>query len=84
MSRRKRQNRSDDLSAHHIRPSSRGGGGRNNLVLLPVQWHANWHKLFVNMTVDEVHTFIDQIMRPDIEWTYKDIDQLRQRIMRDR
>lgn len=81
MSRRSRQNRVDGLNVHHIRPSSRGGSGRNNLVLLPVEWHASWHKLFVNMTVDEVHFFIETIMQPDTSWTYKDIDLLRRRIM---
>lgn len=77
----RRDRRSDGLNAHHVRPSSRGGGGRRNLVLLPVQWHADWHKLFCNMTIEETHIFIDELMQPDTEWTYKDIDQLRRRIM---
>ena len=41
-----------------------------------------WHKLFVNMTIEEVHSFIDELMRADMTWTYKDIDQLRRFIMR--
>lgn len=81
MSRQKRDRRGEGLNVHHIRPSSRGGGGRRNLVLLPTEFHANWHKLFVNMTVDEIHTFINAIMQPDTEWTYKSLDQLRRRIM---
>lgn len=82
MSRRRRQkHHAEGMNPHHIRPSSRGGGGRNNLVWLPVEWHATWHKLFVNMTIEEVHSFIDNLMRADTSWTYKDIDQLRRRIM---
>ncbi len=82
MSRRRRQKRHmEGLNVHHVRPSSRGGGGYRNLVLLPVEFHANWHKLFVNLTVAETHEFIDALMRPDTSWTYHDIDQLRQRIM---
>lgn len=84
MSRKSRQNRADGLNSHHIYPSSRGGGGRHNLVLLPMEWHACWHKLFVNMTVDEVHIFIEEVMTPNTEWTYKALDQLRRRIMRER
>lgn len=49
-----------------------------------MEWHACWHKLFVNMTVDEVHIFIEEVMTPNTEWTYKALDQLRRRIMRDR
>lgn len=71
------------MSAHHIRPSSRGGGGRNNLVLLPTEFHATWHKLFVNMTVAEAHAFIDIVMVPNVEWTYKELERMRRRIMGD-
>lgn len=79
--RERRQRKADGLNVHHIRPSSRNGGGRNNLVMLPVEFHANWHKLFVNMTIDEAHAFIDEVMRPDTSWTYKALDQLRRHIM---
>lgn len=62
---------------HHIRPRSRGGGDHNNLVLLPEPFHANFHHLFQNMTVTEVHAFIDIVMEPDTEWTYQDLSRLR-------
>lgn len=82
MSRRRRQrHQAEGLNVHHIRPTSQGGGGRNNLVWLPVEFHANWHKLFVNMTLCQTYRFIEALMRPDTSWTYKDIDQLRRRIM---
>lgn len=41
-----------------------------------------WHAMFVNMTVDEVHDFIDQVMVPDAEWTQKALAKLRDRVMR--
>ena len=67
---------------HHIVPRSRNGGRRRNIVILPERWHAMWHAMFVNMTVSEVHEFIDEIMVPDTEWTHKALSQLRERIMR--
>lgn len=84
MSRRKLRSRDKSMDTHHIIPSSRGGGVRHNLVILPVEFHANWHKLFVNMTVDEVHAFIDIIMVPNCEWTYKQLDNIRRQIMGDK
>jgi hypothetical protein len=73
---------SDKQDRHHIRPRSREGSSRNNIVVLPAAWHAMWHAMFVNMTVAEAHDFIDQVMVPDTEWTYKALSQLRERIMR--
>lgn len=86
MSRRDRKFRikREGLNVHHIRPTSRGGGSRDNLVLLPVEWHACWHKLFANMTLEETHRFITVVMQPGYEWSYKAIDQLRRQIMAER
>lgn len=67
---------------HHIVPRSRCGGRRRNIVVLPSRWHAMWHAMFVNMTVAEVHDFIDEVMVPDEEWTHRRLSQLRERIMR--
>ena len=83
MSRKERKFRikREGLDVHHIKPTSRSGGSRDNLVVLPIEWHRNWHKLFANMTVDEVHRFINVVMQPGYEWSYKDIDKLRRAIM---
>jgi len=54
---------------HHILPSSRGGDSEDNIVLLPRDWHAIWHHLFGNMTMEEVHHFIDIVMQPNQLWT---------------
>jgi hypothetical protein len=68
---------------HHVVPVSRGGGSGSNIVVLPARWHAVWHAMFVNMTVAEVHAFIDEVMVPDTEWTQKSLSQLRLRVMRE-
>jgi len=54
---------------HHILPSSRGGEYEDNIVLLPKEWHTLWHHLFGNLTVEEVHHFIDIVMEPNKLWT---------------
>lgn len=63
-------------SRHHIRPRSRGGGKRRNLVVLPRGWHSAWHDLFGNLTPEEAMEVITIVMRPDTSWTYEDIDNL--------
>lgn len=77
----RRQRKPDGMSVHHIIPTSRNGGARHNLVLLPVEFHQRWHQLFANMTVAEAHAFIDIVMIPGVEWSYKELDLMRRRIM---
>jgi len=54
-------------SRHHYLPQSRK---RNNKT---VRWdndfHEKWHCLFQNLTVDEIHTFIDCINKEGDKWT---------------
>lgn len=78
MSRRSRQNRADGLNIHHVRPSSRGGGGRHNLVLLPVDFHAALHRIAGNLTKEETLQFLDIVLTPGEEWTYKKLHNLRE------
>lgn len=72
--------RDNTPSRHHIRAKSRNGGRRHNIVMLPSLWHSCYHHLFGALTVAEVHVFIDEVMRPDTEWTYKQLSELRKRI----
>jgi len=67
--RKKKRKVKKGQNKHHITPQSRGGGGNNNIVILPQSWHAMWHQLFVNLTIDEVHEYIDLVMQPDRTWT---------------
>ncbi len=32
-----------------------------------------WHQLFTNLTIDEIHHFIDVVMEPDRTWTHKQL-----------
>lgn len=71
----------EGLNVHHIRPTSRGGGSRDNIVVLPVEFHANYHKLFANLTLEEAIRFLRVVMQPGYEWNYKSLDRLRRQIM---
>lgn len=62
---------------HHLRPRSRGGRNRNNLVQLPIYFHNSWHYLFGNLTVAEAHAFIDEVMVAGKKWTKQEIETLR-------
>lgn len=63
----------DRNNLHHVRPRSRGGNNDDNVVSLPRKFHETWHYLFGNMTVDEVHRFIDIIMQPNRRFSGSDI-----------
>lgn len=40
---------------HHLRPKSRGGQGLDsNLLLIRFERHTEWHKIFGNLTLDEI------------------------------
>jgi hypothetical protein len=41
-------------SRHHVRPRSRGGGCGDNIVIIPCVDHETYHKLFGNMTPEEI------------------------------
>ena len=78
---RKRQ-RDKMLTKHHILPRSRGGSNDDrNIVRLPAKFHSLWHQLFVNMTVQEVHDFIDLIMMGYISWRPEDLKTARGVVM---
>lgn len=65
---------------HHIKPKSRGGGRRKNLVVLPVTFHRAWHAVFQDLTLEEAHRFMEIVMNSDISWTSKELHYLRERI----
>jgi hypothetical protein len=70
-------------SHHHIRPKSRGGRNKGNLVQLPREFHVAYHILAENMTLPEFHRFLDIIMQPDKHWTSQEIHDLRQSILKE-
>ena len=49
---------------HHLIPKSRGGSGcRRNLLYISVTTHCEWHKVFKNLTLDEVIELLMRVRR---------------------
>lgn len=70
--------RPKNTSIHHIQPRSRGGSDdENNLVAWDENFHVAWHALFTNLTVDEIHMFIDIINNSTRDWRKRDLHDLR-------
>lgn len=72
------------LTEHHILAKSRNGKDQNNIVRLPDHIHVALHTFFGNLTPDEMHKFIDIVLRPNAKWSSGDLEALRQNIMRRR
>lgn len=61
MARRKRRK---GRNHHHLRPRSRGGTDRNsNLLLIHIDRHEFWHRVFGNRTLDEVIALLHRAKR---------------------
>jgi len=67
------------VDRHHTIPQSRGGKD-SDIVEWDVMFHRKWHELFQNMTVEEIHQFIDIICQPNKVFDSRDIARLRGRI----
>lgn len=63
--RRKFRIRHDGRNRHHfLRPRSRGGDNSvNNLLLMHIERHEAWHKLFGLMTADEALELLSRAIR---------------------
>lgn len=49
---------------HHLRPKSRGGKRtKENILNIKIDRHHYWHKVFGNMTLDEVIELLQRIKR---------------------
>jgi len=81
-----RKRRKPPLTRHHIIARSRLPSGidknKDNVVILPGDFHAAWHVVADVLTVEEVHRFIDMVMCPGAVWTQHGLHELRQLIMR--
>lgn len=69
-------------SVHHLLASSRGGERRGNTVTLPRGFHSLWHQVFANLTVTEVHAFIDIVMHSSTKWHYETLRAAQITLMR--
>lgn len=56
-----KRERQDRLTDHHLLPRSRGGQTRGNIKRVPCSYHQAYHKLFCNMTPDEIIEYLEQM-----------------------
>ena len=56
---------------HHLRPRSRGGDSHpSNLLLIQVERHETWHRLFGNRTLSEVIQLLKRVERAKTHQRY--------------
>lgn len=49
---------------HHLTPKSRGGKNtQENLLLVDIEKHIYWHKIFKNLTLEEVIELLIRLQR---------------------
>jgi len=60
----------DHKNRHHIIPSSRGGKGhKQNIVIVDIEQHKDYHKLFRNLTPDEIIKYlVDYFWNGETKW----------------
>ena len=58
----KRKRGSLIIEDHHILPRSRGGDySKHNIKKLEQSYHRAYHKLFENLTPDEIHQYLNEV-----------------------
>lgn len=56
--------RYQDRNRHHLTPRSRGGKNTpDNLLLINIEKHVYWHKIFKNKTLEEVIGILTRLQR---------------------
>lgn len=68
----KKKRRLQGKTKHHLTPKSRGGKSTpRNLLILEIEKHACWHKLFGIRTLSEVIELLERIRRikGGVKWT---------------
>ncbi len=56
---RRKQNQ---LQRHHIIPKSKNGGYEKNILLIPEDYHVAYHKLFANLTPEEILFYLKEVL----------------------
>lgn len=60
----KKKKRYKGRNYHHLRPRQRGGkDNEGNLLLIDIEKHIYWHKIFKNKTLDEVIGLLIRLSR---------------------
>ena len=75
-------------NVHHIIPRSRVmprcDKNAQNTVVWDASYHDCWHRMFENMTVWEIHRFIDIVSKDGGHWTRRDFRSLQDKLMANR
>lgn len=66
---------------HHILARVRGGKNKKNIVVLPRDFHSAIHTVFGVLTPSEMKEFLDIVLVPNTSWTWKQIEEVRNRLM---
>lgn len=71
--RKKKKKKTENLNApsqHHIIPTSRGGNDSSqNISIVNIGAHQNYHRIFVNMTPDEIIKYlVDYFWNGETKW----------------
>lgn len=62
MRRKKRKYSNKEDTRHHIVPRSRNGSNDyENIKIVPANYHATYHTLFLNLTPDEVIQYLKDV-----------------------
>ena len=69
-------------SRHHIKARARRGGNKNNIVVLPQDFHNALHTVVDLLGPAEIPRFFEALLKPNTSWTWKEIVELRNDIMR--
>jgi len=60
--RKARRQKTKGRNRHHLVPKSRGGSRTpSNLILIDIEKHACWHKIFKNRTLREVIQLLERL-----------------------
>jgi len=78
MTRKRKKTKKTHKSRHHIIPSSRGGNSsKDNIRVLNVKEHQNYHTLFSNLTPDEIiKLLVEHFWNGQLHWVYKAIRRI--------
>ncbi len=76
-----RKQRPPKTTLHHIKPKSAGGSDLpTNLVAWDKDFHATYHHLFDDLTLEEIIQFLKTISVPGGGWTKEGIRTLKESI----
>ena len=62
--RNKKVDKRKSMNKHHLKNKSRGGGNQDwNLILIDIERHQYWHRVFKNMSLEEVIELLCRLKR---------------------